>query len=78
MTNNSDIVRDILFNAYNEIAKRKLISSQEKSDLADMIENFVDYVIEERPATKDEMFDSDNLIYIGYKIPVLAESERKE
>jgi len=78
MTNNSDIVRDILFNAYNEIAKRKLVTSQEKSDLADMIENFVDYVIEERPATKDETFDSDNLIYIGYKIPVLAESERSK
>ena len=78
MINNTDIVRDILFNAYNEVAKRKLITSEEKSELAEILENFIDYVVTEREVTSNELFDHENLLYIGYKIPVLAESERKE
>lgn len=78
MMTNADIVRDILFNAYNEISKRKLVTTNERRELAELIENFCDYIVDERPATADERFDSENLLYVGYMIPVLAESERKE
>lgn len=66
MTNNSDIVNDILQEAYMEIVGRGLLSSLEQDNLREEISDFVNYSIEERPLTEDEIFIVENKEYKGY------------
>lgn len=64
-TNNADIVRDILTEAYMEVVGRGLISSVEQDVLKEHLDDFTDY-IDERPLTEDEIYTVENKEYQGY------------
>jgi len=64
--NNSDVVRDILMEAYIEILGRALISSNELEELKTFISDFTDRSIELKPLEPDQKFVVDNKEYLGY------------
>ena len=67
MKTNSDIVREILFEAYEEIVGRGLTSQLENIQLVEIIKMFVDHTIDERKINPDEKYDYINKEYIGYR-----------
>jgi len=65
MTNNSDIVNDILTASYLEVVGRGLISSVEQDVLKEHLDDFIAQ-IDERPLTEDEIYTVTNQEYKGY------------
>jgi len=57
---NTDIVYDILHEAYMEIVGRGLIKPLEETELKELINDFVNFTLDERPATKQENEEHQN------------------